>query len=579
MNNVIKAPLNPKSTENTSVLSTLKNAPFNLKDADIKWVESTLNAMTLDEKIGHLFCPIGLSSDEEDLKQLLEQFKPAGIMFRPGTTEESQQVHSYLQANSKVPMLIAANLESGGNGTVIEGTEFGPQMQVAATNDVNMATNLGYVVAAEGKAAGCNWAFAPVIDIDYNHHNPITNTRTYGSDPKRVADMGEAYVRSVQEQGLAASIKHFPGDGVDYRDQHLVLSVNDMQPQEWDETFGKVYKQCIDAGALTVMAGHIALPHYSKLLNNKLIDSEIMPASMAKELLNDLLRDKLGFNGMVVSDATSMVGFTVVEKREFAVPATIAAGCDLFLFNKDLAEDFAFMKKGIENGFLTMERVDEAITRTLATKAALGLHREIPAQSRDVIGCDAHKKLAQECADKSITLVKNNDFILPLDREQQSRVLLIAIDDSDGILSEPQPTITDFKAQLEAEGFQVTLYDTSQFTMRDMMQPVAGFTDGYDVVIYAANLKTASNKTTLRINWEKPMGINAPWFSAEIPTIFISFGSPYHLADVPRVPTFINAYAGNSNTVAAVVDKLLGRSDFKGTSPVDAFLGQWDTRL
>lgn len=555
--------------------------PFYLDHADIVWVEETLNAMTLKEKVGHLFCPIGLSAEQADLQALLDEFKPAGIMFRPGDAEEVQQVHQYLQQNSKVPMLIAANLESGGNGAVAEGTEFGSQMQVGATADPEMAAKLGAVVADEGRAVGCNWAFAPVIDLDYNVHNPITNTRTYGSDPELVGAMGKAYVEAVQARGMATSIKHFPGDGVDYRDQHLVLSVNTLKPQQWDETFGQVYQQSIDAGALTVMAGHIALPEYSKVLNPELSDQDIMPASLAPELLNDLLRGKLNFNGMIVSDATSMVGFTVMMKREQAVPLTIAAGCDLFLFNKDLKEDFGYMLKGIDTGLLSMARVDEAIIRTLATKAALGLHKRDLAAELDLslIGCDAHKQMAIECADKAVTLVKNNQDILPLSFEQHRRVLLIGLGDEADMFGHQTGTVEKVQNQLEAEGFKVTLYDTSQFTMRDMMQPVEEFIADYDVVVYAAQFKTASNKTTLRINWARPMGIDAPWFSQEIPTVFISFGNPYHLMDVPRVPTYINAYTANDITIQAVVNKLLGRSEFKGHSPVDAFVGQWDTRL
>ena len=562
-------------------LMNLKSSPFFLNNEDIQWVSETLGNMTLEEKIGHLFCPIGFSSDYQDLDNLINKYKPAGIMFRPGTTDEVRSVHTYLQEISRIPMLIAANLESGGNGTTVEGTDFASQMQVAATDDLQMAKNLGYVVAKEGAAAGCNWAFAPVIDLDINPHNPITNIRTYGNDVNRVAKMGAAYVSQVQKLGLATSIKHFPGDGVDYRDQHLVLSSNTLSPQEWDESFGYVYQKAIDAGALTVMAGHIAMPKYSKQLNPDLSDNQIMPASLSKELLNDLLRDKLGFNGLVVSDATNMVGFTSVMKREYAVPLAIEAGCDLFLFNKDLDEDYGYMRKGIESGLLSMQRVDEAIMRTLATKASLKLHIKTPRQlpEKEVIGCELHKQMAKECADLSITLAKDLSTTLPLSLEKHRRILLIALGGEGDMFGLQKGAATNLKSRLENEGFDITVYDTSEFTMRDIIQPVSSFTDHYDLILYAAELKTASNRTTLRINWARPMGINAPWFSQETPTMFISFGSPYHLMDVPRIPTLINAYTANDSTVEAVVNKILGRSEFKGISPVDVHVGQWDTYL
>ena len=195
------------------------------------------------------------------------------------------------------------------------------------------------------------------------------------------------------------------------------------------------------------------------------------------------------------------------------------------------------------------------------------------------VGSGTNYRLAKESADQAITLVKDTQNLLPLSVSRQKNILLIGLGDEPDLFGTAGGTIPDFVEKLKAEGFHVNLYDTSQFTMRDTMQPVEGFVAEYDLVLYAAHFKPASNKTTLRINWAPPMGIDAPWFSAEIPTVFVSFGSPYHLMDVPRIPTYINAYAGNQPTVDLVIEKLMGRSEFNGTSPVDPFLGQWDTRL
>ena len=161
---------------------------------------------------------------------------------------------------------MAANLEAGGDGVTTGGTRVGSPMTIAATGDVEMAYKLGVVCGREGAAVGLNWAFAPIADIDYNFRNPITNTRTFGADPQLVADMSVACLRGLQENGVAATVKHFPGDGVDERDQHLVTAVNTLSCDEWDQTYGKVFKACIDAGALAVMVGHICLPEYSKRL-------------------------------------------------------------------------------------------------------------------------------------------------------------------------------------------------------------------------------------------------------------------------------------------------------------------------
>ena len=191
--------------------------------------------------------------------------------------------------------------------------------------------HLGEVCAKEGTAVGVNWAFAPVVDIDYNCHNPITNVRTYGSDPETVLSYAKGFVESVQQNGVAASIKHFPGDGIDFRDQHLVTSVNTLPLEEWRNTYGKIYSGLIEAGALSVMIGHIALPAVQK----EEADA-FLPGTLSPVIMQELLREELGFNGVITSDATPMVGFCAAMERRLAVPTAIAAGCDIFLFNKDL---------------------------------------------------------------------------------------------------------------------------------------------------------------------------------------------------------------------------------------------------
>ena len=286
-----------------------------------------------------------------------------------------QQTHRYLQENSKIPLLIGANLEDGGCGIAVDGTQYGKQMQVAATGDVEDAYRLGKVSCSEGAAVGCNWAFAPVVDIDRNWRNPITNVRTYGNDPDRVLAYGCNYMKAAKEENVLVAIKHFPGDGCDEVDQHILTSVNDLSCEEWDKTYGKIYKGLIDAGAQTVMVGHIAQPAYQKKYNPD-FPKKLVPASLSPELLKGLLRQKLGFNGLIVTDSTCMVGFSSAMKREKAVPYAIEAGCDMFLFNKDLEEDYQYMLNGYKQGILSEQRLDEALTRILATKAALGLHKK-----------------------------------------------------------------------------------------------------------------------------------------------------------------------------------------------------------
>lgn len=562
----------------------LKKKPFLLNDDDISWVMKTLDSLDRDQKIGQLFCPLGRDEDDAALAAWAARYQPAGVMFRPGAAANMQRLHNTLQKASGVPLLVAANLEAGGTGSALEGTFFGKQMQAAATDDENVAYHLGLVCGREGRAVGCNWAFAPVVDIDLNFRSPITNLRTYGSDPERVLRMAKAYMAGLHESGLAVSIKHFPGDGVDERDQHLLTAVNSLSVEEWDRTFGMVYRGMIDAGAQTLMVGHIMLPSYSRKLVPGMADADLKPATLAPELLGALLRKQLGFNGLIVTDASTMVGFTTAEPRERAVPLSIAAGCDLFLFNKNIDEDYLYMRRGIERGLLTMERVDEAITRTLALKASLKLHRKredgsvvVHSGDLEVIKCAEHEAWARVSADKAITLVKDTQSLLPLDPDKHRKVLVHVLGDEAGRFGESVGE--RFVRALEKEGFKTTVFDKTVVDFFASAKSVEDFKRDNDLVIYLANLETYSNKTVVRINWVPPMGSDAPWFVREVPTLFVSVANPYHLLDVPMMKTFVNAYSSSEYVIEALMEKLMGRSPFKGISPVDPFCGRWEAKL
>lgn len=565
-------------------INRLREKPFNLNDEDIAWVKSTFDSLTTEEKIGQLFFMVGYKQDEEFLSYLTEDVGIGGLMCRAMDKESVIGTVSTLQSTSKIPLLIAANLEAGGTGITSDGTRIGTNLAISATNDPKYAYELGRICATEGKSVGANYAFAPVVDIDYNFQNPITNTRTFGSDPEQVKSMGIQYVKGCQEHGVATSIKHFPGDGVDDRDQHLVTSINTFSPEEWDQTFGLVYQELIDAGAKTVMVGHIALPEYSKRLNPELKDEDVLPASLASELLNDLLRQRLNFNGLIITDATTMAGMNIAMAREELVPKAIENGCDMFLFTKNLEEDIHFMKQGYEKGLLSEQRLNNAVLRILGLKASLQLYKgnNIPSLevANESLRKEEHLQVAKEVADQSITLVKEEKGVFPLSPTKYKRILLYDIESEANALgyNKTSGLAKTFIPLLEKEGFEVTrfeptgIYEGLQGSFEEMKK-------NYDLIIYLCNLATKSNQTTVRIEWLNPMGVNVPIYMNSIPTIFISTENPYHLLDVPRVKTFINTYGMNDYTLPLLIEKMLGKSEFKGTSPVDPFCGKWDTRL
>lgn len=576
--------------------------PYNLSQADIQWVEETIASMTLEEKIGQLFVNMGSSRDKEYLTSILNKYHIGAVRYNPGTASEVYDQNYILQTESKIPLLIAANTEAGGNGACTDGTEVGLEVKIGATNDEKYAYEMGRVSGVEASAIGCNWSFAPIVDINRNWRNPIISSRSFGQDPDKVLKLSLAYMKGIQESGILPAAKHFPGDGIDERDQHLSFSVNSLSMQEWDETFGKVYRSLIDAGLPSIMAGHIQMPAYQKHFNPELKDEDLLPATLSKELITDLLRNKLNFNGLVVTDASHMVGMTGAMKREKLLPTAIAAGCDLFLFFNDPDEDFAYMLAGYRQGIITPQRLDDALRRILGLKAKLRLHvtkREeiLPPKEKAMaqIGLPENKAIFKEVADQAITLVKDKQAIWPITPQKYQRVLLVKVQGTTGgfgaLLGQIKKQPIDVLQELlEKQGFEVEQYVSAEEKLKDLppeekikniagiyaaKRPISQLTDKYDLIINVANVNPA---TCQRIVWPASKGTpDIPFYIHEVPTIFVSVQCPFHLADVPQVKTYINTYDGKPETLELLVEKMMGNSKFKGVSPVDAYCGLKDT--
>ena len=544
----------------------LKSSPFFLSNEQAVWVESTRASLSLEEKAGQLFCVMGGDYAPELLKEMVATGKVGGILFRPVVTgEQIKADYAPLDAVAKVPLLKAANLEEGGSGGMSDGTLFGWPMLTAATDEPQMAAKFGKVCGVEGASIGINWTFSPVCDLDVNYLNPITNVRTFGSDTERVKAMTESYVKAVQSCGVAACAKHYPGDGVDYRDQHLHPTYNTLSAEDWYGSYGAVYENLIANGLMSVMVGHIAQPNVAKDVNPKLTFEEtMMPATLSKTLLTDVLRGKYGFNGVITSDATIMGGYCMAMERRKAIPASIMAGCDMLVFNTDFNEDYGYVLEALEDGRLTEERLDEAVTRILALKAKFCHMTE----NEPVPAAVWH----EEAADKAITLVKNKQpDKLPMTPDRYPNIRLVTLG-KDDILDGSVREIT--KEILEANGFNVEIYEP----FADDLHGSANLPQDR-LTLYMANYEQASNQTVVRINWCPKHALDMPRFINEEVSVFVSLASPYNLQDVPMIRTYVNAYTATRTTIRLAIEKLMGKSEFKGVSPVDAFCGLPDTRL
>ena len=540
----------------------LKANPFFLTDEQEKWVYEKLNTLTTEQKAGQLFCVLGTIYNEAELKKLVNEYCIGGILFRPEPTKVIKEKYAAIEGGA-VPLLKAANLEEGGVGGVSDGTWFGSQMQVAATNDTNCCKDFAAVCAEEGGAAGVNWTFSPVCDIDYNFRNPITNVRTFGSEPEKVEKFALTYVETIQKLGVAACAKHFPGDGHDFRDQHLHPTINGLSAEEWHASYGKIYRTLIANGLLSVMVGHIKQPAVEMSVDKSLTFKDCLPASLSKALLTGVLREQYGFNGVITTDATIMGGYTMAMERKKAIPHTIAAGCDMIVFSTDFYEDYNFMMEGIRSGVVSEERLNEAVTRILALKAKVCFN-EFPPKLKD-------KQLrTRECADKGVTLVKNIGNILPVtpERYQTIRLIVLGNDDLEG-----KSLTQSAKTMLQKQGFKVEVYSRE----KDDMHGVKDLTDKR-LTLYLANEPTESNRVTVRLSWNPKHAMDIPRYVHEEPSVFVSLYNPYHLQDIPAVKVYVNAYTPTKVNLEAALEKLFGKSPFKGVSPVDAFCGLEDTR-
>lgn len=588
----------------------MKAKPFYLTDEDCKWVEDTIAGMTVDEKIGQLFFNMGSSREEEYLKMTVRDYHIGGIRYNPATADEIYEQNRILQENSKIPLIIACNTESGGDGACVDGTPIGGQTKIGATRKADYAYQMGYMANKEAAAIGCNLSFAPVSDIMYNWENPVIGLRTYGNEPKKVVEMTKAYMDGAHANpGFCCAAKHFPGDGLDFRDQHVANSVNSMSCEEWDKTYGRVYQNLIENGLDAIMAGHIMQPAYARYFNPELTDDEMMPATLSPELIKGLLRGKLGFNGLVLTDASHMVGLTCRMKRGDMLPAAIAAGVDMFLFFNEMEEDFASMKQGYLDGRITKERLDEALHRILALKAHMGLHKKdktklIPPreQVHKIIGCDEHVAMQKEIADQAITLVKYKDKdVLPVTPDRYKRIMIVYVK---GLSAPGLAAITGVKKSTPAEelrdrliakGFDAFIYESPIDQMIKKIEagekpdvnlyfagktPIKEFRENQDLIITLVDIAGGFQPVARPAFGMTKGGGEIPWYVFELPVIVVGTQYPYVLADIPQARTYINTYDSKPVTLDALVEKLMtGEEAFKGKDPIGAFCGIFDTHI
>lgn len=465
--------------------------------------------------------------------------------------ENGRRLLARYAENAEIPMLITSDFENG-CGSMLKGLTILPYlMSLGAANDGQLAYDYGKATALEARSVGANWTFSPVSDLNTNFRNPLVNVRGLTDDPDLACRLLPQVVRGMQDNGLAACAKHFPGDGVDWRDQHIVTTNNTLSREEWQRQHGRVFKSLIDAGVMSIMAGHISLPAYQTPAPNGMY----LPATLSSELITDLLKGEMGFEGVVVTDAMDMGGFNgwYATKEQTEIEA-FKAGCDMLLWPTPGYVDN--LVAAVEHGEVSMARLDDAVSRILRMKERLGL---FAAPSLRAMTQEDHRfvqSVQRRTADASITLLRDGMGLFPMSPETRRKIAVVPVTHHQPAMEES----TRLCALLRERGFAVDEYP----------QGIADEqTDGYDLILYALFSRPFRPIGFLDFMGPEAVKVQRCLQAAVDRTAVVSFGSPYFAEQYfERALTCVNAYSMLAPSVEGFVRAACGDIPFTSFSPV-----------
>jgi beta-N-acetylhexosaminidase len=566
-----------------------KRQPSN---AALKWANEELRRMSLDEKVGQLIS-VGINAtflnQESDafraLKHHIEDNKVGGIILFRSPVYESVILVNRMQQLAKYPLLISADLEAGAGMRFDDTVNFPWNMAVAATGNPDYARRQGEITAREARALGIHQIFAPVVDVNNNAANPVINVRSYGEDPADVARFAAAFTEGAQAAGAIATAKHFPGHGDTAVDSHRGLPEINVSRERLNSVEFVPFQASVNAGVGSVMVGHIALPQIDataikplpRNVKAKPIDTDeggeiveekaTMPATMSP-VMGNILRNDLKFPGLIVTDALSMSGLTIYFTQDEAAVRALEAGADMLLKPADVDAAFRGVREAVKSGRITEARVEESARKILAAKYDLGLVEQrltsIDMIDR-IVGSKDVLKLAAEISEHAVTLVRDEDKLVPLKNlKSETKIFNLAVTNGDDRLLIANP----FIARLNRSGVKVeTVVLDERSSEQDVQKAIERAT--------AADLVLASLYGRVRSGQVSSVGIPEPGaralssvIAAKKPVVGISFGNPYLLQGCPGLRTYIVAYGDMPSLQQAVARALAGEIDINGKLPI-----------
>ncbi len=530
------------------------------------WVESTLSGLSLEEKVGQLIIGrtgtnfTNLDTDIfQQIRKELTDYHVGGYLAQGGEVFSAAFLIQRMQELARVPLFITADLEGGAGLIFRGGTRFPKAMALGATFDPKIAYQVGETTALEAKSLGINVNFYPVVDVNNNPLNPIISIRSFGEDPEWVSKMAAAYIRGVQENGLLATAKHFPGHGDTSTDSHLELPVIEVSRERMEEVELPPFEAAIQAGVQAIMTAHLAIP--------ALEPEEGLPATLSRRILTDLLRKEMDFEGLVFTDAMNMGGIRARWKDGEAAVLAIAAGADLILYPTSVEATFKGLLQAVRQGKIGEERLNDSVRRILQAKARLGLHQNslVDIASIDLtVGSPDNQEAAQKIMDEAITLVRDEKGVLPFRPRRDSAVLLLTL------LDERRPMESrglSFVREFRRRRFQTTHVEVLPQASSEELGLIQELAKRVDYVVVGAYIRIAASKGSIELSLNQ-IELLKNLSELPKPLALVTFGSPYLLTWIPEIPSYILAYDDYSGAELAAVKAILGETPFRGKLPI-----------
>jgi beta-N-acetylhexosaminidase len=528
------------------------------------WVENTLKEMTVEEKIGQMiacrYTGAFFNDDSEylaNLENLIVQYKIGGLVIFLGDAYETAHLNNRLQSLSKTPLLIASDFERGAGNQITGATLFPTIMALGAADSEDLAYTMGRITAEEGRAVGVHMTYAPVVDVNINPDNPIINTRAIGEDPEQVGRLAAAFIKGCQENGMIATVKHFPGHGDTDQDSHSLLPTIKASRDRLEEVELYPFKKAFEAGVSAVMVAHLNVPALDPTPN--------LPSSLSPEIVTALLRQTMGFKGLIVTDAMEMGGVTNAFPPTEAALKAIEAGVDMVLLPLEPTKVIPFLCDAVRTGRLAEARVDESVRRILTAKARLGLHIsklvDIEALPKK-LGSKANLMEAERAFERAATLVKNNGDVLPL-REANKNLAVISLSSDPGDYYAGRA----FADAVRRRSPQTQVFYADSDTGQESLDEAFFKAMRSDVVICAVFSSLRAWKGSVGLD-PKHIDLIDNLSGGDKPVIVVNFGSPYLLRNFPDVNAYFCFFRNTAQAQDVAARAIFGELDVSGKLPV-----------